>query len=163
MGVGYDQYFAATSAPKLIQDCANEDFVCTVRYNNNLSYPGGPYRYHSRGIYVQGTGTDNWITFDFYRGGESTTLLSVFASTTVSAFTTIRTNTSLGEVATAPYYVRITRSGNNWTYESSDDGSSWTYRSSFDFTMAVSKIGLFFPSSVNGTPHTTEVDWFREG
>lgn len=61
-----------------------------------------------------------------------------------SGTTYFRTKVS---VTVAPYYMRIKRSGDRWSYEYSDNGVNWTLAGRFDAPLSVSKFGLWAGSS----------------
>ena len=63
----------------------------------------------------------NYLRFDVFSTGKS---LRLFSATFANGSPTVRVNRKISTGTTI--YLRLTRSGNQWTGQYSDDGASWT-------------------------------------
>jgi len=149
-GVSHDVWSSGIEAPHVMQAIDNSDFEVETRFESALTQ-----QYQLQGILVQQDAA-NFIRADFYTDGANNNLFiatfangspSVVSSTVVSA-TTIK-------------YLRVTRSGSQWTVAHSLDGINWTVATSFAYTLTTTSIGVFAGNAGDNPPaHTAIIDYF---
>ncbi len=154
-GSSHDLYPPNLFAPRLLQNASNMNFEIEAKFDSSVNE-----RFQIQGLVVQET-NQTLIRYDVYHNGSTA---RIFATTiTNGGNASIKTNASVA--LTAPYYLRVNRSGDLWTLDYSDDGQSWTTATSFSHTMVVNRVGIF-----SGNHHadpsqspafTASVDYFR--
>lgn len=136
------QAFDTIFAPYVVQAVNDVDFQLEVKLD---SLPAEAYGI--QGVLVK-QGEADWLRFDVYHDGVG---LRVYAGATVSNDTTQINDVGVGAV-TAPLWLRITRSGDQWTYEHSFDGTSWiTTVAGVTEVLAVSEVGLYVGNAVGSS------------
>jgi len=145
---GNHDLWGVNRSARALQAIADTDFEVEARY---LSAP--TQQYQMQGILAE-QDASNWIRFDTYSNG---TALFAFAAVTVGGSTSSRFNVAIAG-GSAPY-LRVTRSGDVWTFSHSTDGASWTVAGSFTQAMTVGSVGPF-AGSTTGTAYTAQVDYF---
>jgi regulation of enolase protein 1 (concanavalin A-like superfamily)/chitodextrinase len=119
-------------APRAMQNAANGDFRAVLKLDVLPTQ-----RYQMVGLIAQQDAT-NWLRFDLFHDG---TGVRAFAASTVNGASQL---VAVAPVAlTAPAFVRVTRVGDQWTQDVSDNGESWTSIASFGRVLALSEIGPF--------------------
>ncbi|MCP4304966.1 MAG: DUF1349 domain-containing protein, partial [bacterium] len=93
--------------------------------------------------------------FDTYSTGSS---LKVFAAVTVDGNSTTQINLT---VPGNTQYLRVSRSGDDWTFEYSNDGVNWTTAGSFTHAMTVTSAGVFAGNTGDADGFTAQVDYFE--
>ena len=135
---------------RIMQDAVDEDFQIETRF---LSTPQGSYQ--MQGILVE-QDAQNWMRFDTYSAGNT---LYAYIGRTVNGQTS-----RLLEVAipggTAPY-VRVTRDGDNWTFEYSTDGNTWISAGTVTHALTVDSVGLFSGNLGQSNGFEARVDYFE--
>ena len=122
----------ALGAPRVMQTVDDADFQMEVKFDSEV---GSAYQY--QGIIVQEDAT-NWLVFDVYG---TATGPRYYAGSTDGGGTHFKGDGAL--MGAAPYYVRITRGGNIWSFEHSQDGVAWTTLTSFTRAMTVNQVGPY--------------------
>jgi uncharacterized repeat protein (TIGR02543 family) len=135
-GVSHTLWSSCNCAPRLLQNIANTDFQIQAKFDSQPSL-----RYQLQGFIVM-EDADTYIRFDIHHDGTSP---RIFAGT-VDGINPPVTRVNLG-LASVPPYLRVTRTGNTWQYQYSNDGSIWTTAGSFNRAIVVSKAGLFAGNS----------------
>jgi len=79
-----------------------------------------------------------WMRFDFVAGAAG---LRAFSAYTINDVSQVRGDVLIPTVS--PIWMRVERSGFNWTQSWSDDGSNWTVASAFHQPMDTTAIGVF--------------------
>ena len=105
---------------RVMQPAADEDFEIEVKFESEPTQ-----RYQSQGLLVQ-QNASSYVRFDVYSDGSS---LRAFAATFANGTPTVRVNSAIAAGPTT--YLRLGRSGNQWTARYSYDGVSWTTATSF--------------------------------
>ena len=136
---------------RVMQPAANEDFEIEVKFESEPTQ-----RYQSQGLLVQ-QNASSYVRFDVFSDGSS---LRAFAATFANGTPTVRVNNSITGGPTT--YLRLGRSGNQWTARYSYDGVSWTTATSFSHTMTVSSVGVFSGNFTPNPAYTAVVDYFVE-
>ncbi|HRV80034.1 MAG TPA: DUF1349 domain-containing protein, partial [Planctomycetota bacterium] len=123
-------------APRVMQAVEDTDFEVELKFESELTTP-----YQIQGLLVQQDAT-NWLRFDLYRapGG-----VRFYAGSTVSGVTQTKADGAL--TLSAPYYLRVGRAGNLWTYSVSGDGANWQQVASFTRAAAILELGPYAGNS----------------
>ncbi|GAB5373576.1 MAG: hypothetical protein AcusKO_00380 [Acuticoccus sp.] len=133
---------------RLLQDTPDGDFQLTTKF---LSEP--TERYQMQGILIEQDAND-WLRFDLYSDGNRLRVYS--ATTTDGASTTqFRKVVQPGEAS----HLRVTRTGDQWTFEFSADGETWEFAGAYTHGLAVSAVGPF--AAAVGPGFAAEVDYFE--
>ncbi|MCP5020260.1 MAG: hypothetical protein GY930_00655 [bacterium] len=122
----------ALGAPRVMQSIDDVDFEMEAKFDSEV---GSAYQY--QGILVQQDVT-NWLVFDVYGTAQGARF---YVGSTDSGGTHFKGDGPI--VGSAPYYVRVARSGNTWSFEHSADGSSWTTLTSFFRPLTVEQVGPY--------------------
>ena len=138
------------TAARILQATDDTDFQLEARF---LSTPTG--RYQNQGFLIEADEL-NWLRFDTYSDGSN---LRAFGAVTVNGVTSARFNVTIQE-SQAPFLM-LTRSGDVWTFEYSQDGVTWTTAGSFSHQIVVAEAGLFAGNSDASTGFTAQVDYFE--
>lgn len=108
------------TALRVMQAAENQDFEIEVKSESEPTK-----QYQSQGLLVE-QDASNYVRFDVFYGGGS---LRAYSATFNSGSSTVRVNSSIpsGPIT----YLRLARSGNQWTARHSHDGSSWATATTF--------------------------------
>jgi regulation of enolase protein 1 (concanavalin A-like superfamily) len=154
-GQAHDPWTPENTSLRVMQTAANEDFSIEVKFN---SAPTVGQVNQIQGILVQ-QDLSNYIRFDAYSDG---TTLSVFSAALIddAPQQPVPVNE---QVAITPLFLRLTRTGDQFTVEYSDDGSTYIEPTGSPFTQAltVSAVGVFAGNAGMDPAHTAVVDYFR--
>ena len=153
-GTAHDVWVGGNFAPRIMQPANNTDFEVEVKFESPLSQ-----QYQDQGIIVE-SDPNTYIRYDFYTDGSETHL---FAATFVEGEPTVHRDIVVLGNDVAPTYMRVTRSGNNWTQSYSTNGVAWTSTTQFPFVLTVTKVGVFVGNNSGGDPvpaATSLVDYF---
>lgn len=139
---------------RVVQPTQNVDFEIVTKFESVVSQ-----RYQMQGILVE-QDAENFLRFEVHHDG---TNIRLFAARFLDGEPkAIITGISL---PATPPYLRVTRVGSLWSFSHSSDGATWTAGGSFNFTLNVTKTGVF--AANHGTPparpapeHTVIVDYF---
>lgn len=148
-GTGHDLYTGAGNlAPRMLQTAPDTDFQIEIKFE---SVPSSTYQL--QGIIVQ-ENNDTFIRFGSYYGNGPKLFVAVIDNGGL-----VQTP-SVISVSTSPSYLRVTRTGDNWRYDISNDGSTWTSAASFVQTFTVAQTG-FYGGNAGGNPaFTASADYF---
>lgn len=153
-GSNHDLFPPNEDALRLMQEAENKDFQAEVKFESVLN--------KSRNATIQGIlveqDANNYIRFDFYTDGSNINVYHAAVKNGALVGGATTKTTSLGS-SNQPY-LRITRTGNTWKQEYSDDGNTWVTHNTFSHTMTVNDVGVFGGNSVNNPAHTVLVDYF---
>lgn len=151
-GTSHDLWQGQNRAPRIMQAANNTDFEVELKFNSNLVG-----RNEMQGLLVE-SDAQNMIRFDFYSDG---TNLKIFAASFVNGVPTIRRNVTIGPApSVAPLYLRVRRSGNQWTQWYSFDGSNWLTAVTFSHTLVVRSVGYFAGNAINNPGVASAIDYF---
>ncbi len=153
VGTPHDAWGAGglNEAVRLMQAAENLDFVMVVEWKAE-STDG----YNDQGILVE-SDASNWLRFDVFHDGSN---LKAFAGKTVAGSNTALINTSIS--AGTATHARLTRAGNDYTFELSGDGSSWSTVGSWAVPMIVHSVGVYAGNPVDALAFTSQVDYVFE-
>jgi hypothetical protein len=149
-GTEHNVWTGGNMAPRLMQPVANGDFGIEAKFESMVLL-----KYQLQGLIVQ-EDIDDFLRFDFYSSGGQ---VKLFAARFVAGSPTVLVNATV-PVPNAPMYMRVTRSGDTWTYDWSLDGTAWTTAASFTDVLTVTEVGVFAGNAGSGAPaHTALVDY----
>lgn len=149
-GSSHDVWTGGNYSARLMQAANDADFEVEVKFE---SAPG--LRYQLQGLIVE-QDAGNYLRFDFYHDGSS---LRVFAASVTGGSASTKLNRAIA--GGNPLYMRVRRSGSQWTQTYSYDGASWTAGASFLRTLTVTGVGPFAGNAGSPAPaHTAAVDYF---
>ncbi len=149
-GVSHDAWTPNDSL-RVLQPTADDDFEMVAKFD---SLPVN--NYDQQGIIVQADG-QNWLRLGVHRSSAG---LRAFVSKVVAGNATTVQNTSLGSVGSS-VWVRVTRSGDSWSYATSGDGVSFSTKASFNLALGVTATGVYAGNyrSSSPAPYTALVDY----
>ncbi len=148
------QNYNTLGSPRVMQACQNVDFEVELRFESEVETA-----YQIQGVLIQ-EDASNWLRFDVYRAPNG---IRYFAGSTVNGSTNQVGDGSLA--LSAPYYMRVQRVGNQWTYSLSGDGANYQQMATFTRPMVVSELGPYAANAfrVGVSPaFTAEVDYVFE-
>ena len=132
-GSNHDAFVGGDNAVRIAQSIANADFDVTAKFD---SAPVSAYQ--GEGILVsQDSGT--YLRFEVYSDGSR---LYALAATVSGGNQTTNLSSTLSGVS-APFWVRVQRSGNTWTLNLSTNGSTYSKVGSFSETVTVAQVGPY--------------------
>jgi regulation of enolase protein 1 (concanavalin A-like superfamily) len=149
-GTTHDAWTSNTTL-RAMQPATNDDLEVEVKFESEPTQ-----QYQGQGLLVE-QDPSNYVRFDVYSDGNS---LRVFGATFSNGSATIRVNSSIASGPTT--YLRMARSGNQWTAQYSYDGSSWSTAASFSHALTVSSVGVFAANFNPNPAYTAVVDYFYE-
>lgn len=137
-------------SPHVMQAANDTDMELEVRFLSAVTEA-----YHEQGLLIQ-EDDDTFMRFDLYSDGADTWL---YAATFDGGVVSQKTNQV---VSPQPPFLRVDRTGDNWTFSHSTDGSIWTTGVQFTHTLVVTRVGLFAGNEKQGDdpPFTCEIDYF---
>ncbi|MCA8942746.1 MAG: DUF1349 domain-containing protein [Planctomycetes bacterium] len=136
---------------RFMQSAANSDFEMTVKWNAEPTAD-----YHDQGIIVEEDGS-NWLRFDVYHTGSQ---LKAFIGARIGGSNTTILNATVTPGTAS--YARLTRSGNLYTFDLSNDGATWSPAGSTTQALIVGQVGVYAGNPVVGSAFTSEVDYVFE-
>ena len=138
-----------------MQDAQNIDFQIEAKIDSLISESG-----QEQGVLVE-QDIDNWLRFDYFSDGE---LIHAFAVWHSGGSPSSQVEQVIGVgPSTGPLYMRVTRTGDEWLFERSEDGTTWIANGSFTAAINVARTGVFVGNAnINGTipAHTATFDYF---
>jgi uncharacterized repeat protein (TIGR02543 family) len=149
-GVNHEPW-ATNNSLRAMQRVANGNFGVEVKFD---SLP--TMAFQEQGVLVE-QDPDNYLRFDLHSDGSN---LRALAARVVNGTPTVVADVVVP--ATPSQWARVTRVGDQWTYQTSTDGVAWTQRTSFDLPLAVTGAGVFsgnFGPVGNAPAFTTLVDY----
>jgi regulation of enolase protein 1 (concanavalin A-like superfamily) len=149
-GVSHDLWTGALRAPRLLQDADDTDFEVEVKIDSPVTSA-----YELQGLVAQ-QDADDLIRFEVHHDGGSP---RVFVATIDDGRASGRAN--VPAPAGAPYWLRLGRDGDSWTFERSGDGVTWQTITTLNFDLSLSQVGLFVGNHTPAPQHTAEFDYFR--
>lgn len=138
-------------APRLMQAVNNVDFELETKFASDVRR-----QYQIQGMLIE-QDSENFLRFDFDHDGNSPKLLAM--SYVNGAPTTLRYDAITGS---APWYMRVNRTGDLWTLLYSTDGLNWTTGVTVTRSLIPTQAGIFVGNAGGNPAHTAIVDYFFE-
>ncbi len=141
-GTAHDLSTGGLSAPRLLQPAANGDFVFETKFESQLGQS-----FQDQGIVVQAD-ADTLLRFDVYASNRNTIAYAGFVD---PGGDVPKASTTVG-LDHQPMWLKVTRSGDNWTYEVSSDGSDYSTVATFAQAMNVTAVGVYAGNTGSPAP-----------
>ena len=153
-GSEHDVWKTGNRSLRLMQTVADIDFKVEVKFDTFVNQGS-----QMQGLIVE-QDANNYLRFDRYFDG---TNVHLFVAKFVSGQPTVQVNTTLSGATFAPFWLRVQRTGNTFTYTWSRDGSTFNTATTFTFGMAVNRVGPFVGNCCGSTSpaFTGAIDYFR--
>lgn len=152
--VSHNIWLEGNRSVRVMQPTQNVNFEIVAKFESSVTQ-----RYQMQGVLVE-QDSQNFLRFEFHHDGSSVRLY-------VARFLNGSPKAVISDILlpATPPYLRITRAGGLWSVSYSEDGDTWVAGGSFNFSMNVTKSGVF--AANHGTPplrpapaHTAIVDYF---
>ena len=145
------------NAPRIMQSISNVDFEIEAKFQSLLTE-----QLQEEGFIIEES-PGNYIRIDFHSDG---TNLNSYAGTFLNNKVSTKYYDPIHSEFSqpVPLYLRVNRSGDNWSYRYSFNDITWTNVTNFTYNMSVTKVGVFIgnentPESL--TPKFTgNIDYF---
>lgn len=154
-GINHDVWSTGNDSARVMQVTDNVDFEIEVKFSSHLTR-----QYQMQGILVEQDG-NKFLRFDFYSDGENVRIFSaVFTDGLPSNIYDSIINPGIGAT-----YMRVTRTGNQWTQSYSIDGQNWTNAANHNYAIIVNSVGPFVGNAgssgpVNSPAFDGRIDYF---
>jgi|GEM_PF-1832213 len=153
-GVSHDPW-GSNKSVRVMQPAPDSDFTVVVKFDSIPSQ-----KFQTEGIIIE-QDPDNWMRVDVLYDGAN---LRLFVATTVNGVTSGVPGTDSDVLPGAAVYLKLTRSGDDWTASYSTDGNTYSTVVNFTYALTVSQIGPFAANHASSgqTPpaFTAEIDCF---
>ena len=151
-GIVHQPWTGGNTTPRLMQPANDLDFGVEVKFESGLTQ-----QYQMQGLIIEQDSL-NYIRFDVNSDGAGT---RVFAGTVINGAGSAFVNTAVAPNGSAPQYLRLVRSGVQWTPMYSFDGVTWTPAGTITQGLTVRSAGLY-AGNAGATPptHVATVDYF---
>jgi regulation of enolase protein 1 (concanavalin A-like superfamily) len=154
-GSAHDTWSDGVNGLRVVQPVANADFEVESKFESM-----GSAAFQDEGILVE-QDASTVLRFDVYNAGGS---VNVFAASVAGGVASVKVASALSPVPSAPFWLRVKRTGSTWLFTYSRDGVSWSTAGSFSFAMTVAKVGPYAGNAANGPSPapawTATVDYF---
>jgi hypothetical protein len=150
-GTEHDLWVGNISAPLLLQAVPDSDLGIEVKFDTLPSL-----RYQMHGIVLQ-EDLRTFIRLGIQHDGERQLAFAAFVDGSES--TIFLSAGIIGDIT--PYYLRVLRSGNNWTFRYSEDGVDWMTAIAFVQPLVLTQAGLYAGNSDLNPAYTMSVDYFE--
>ncbi len=149
-GVSHDLWTGRLLAPRLLQSNNDRDFRVEVKIDSAVTAA-----YEMQGLVAQQDADDLVRAEVHHDGGSRRLFLATINGGEADALTNV------AAPSTGPYWLRLARVGDEWTFESSSNGVSWTTVETFTRDMTVNQVGVFAGNFTPAPQHTATFDYFR--
>jgi conserved repeat domain len=153
-GSSHDVWTTGNNSARIMQFVANQDFDVTAKFDSGVDQAC-----QSQGLLFQ-QDTANFVRIDAYSSG---TYVKLFAATFANGIPTIQLNSVLGDELPLPFYLRVRRTGDTFSYLTSIDGQTYTEVAHFVYHLVVNQMGPFASNNACGyvaPAFTSSVDYF---
>ncbi|MCK4654534.1 MAG: DUF1349 domain-containing protein [Candidatus Cloacimonetes bacterium] len=135
-------------APRLLQNIPDEDFAVQIEFDSAPAV-----QFQMQGFVVQ-TSTGARLRFETYFGSEP----YFYVNTYGVSVTGLPINQAIG--GAIPQYLKLDRTGNEWTFDYSYDGTLWDNVSTYTLDVPVEKIGFYGANHDPNPAFTAIVNYF---
>jgi uncharacterized repeat protein (TIGR02543 family) len=116
-GTAHDIWEDGNFAARIMQPANDTDFQIEVKFESGVSQ-----RYQMQGVVVE-QDSGNFLRFDFHSDGSQNRILAASCTSGIPLSCAVIINDGITEGA--PLYMRVRRTGNQWTLSYSYDGENW--------------------------------------
>jgi hypothetical protein len=155
-GSDHEPWQRVDQTARLMQAAPDRDFEVEVKFDSAVTN-----QYQLQGILVE-QDPSNYLSFEIYHDG---TTPQIRVDRIVASVPSVEYSAP-EQSGGAPFWMRVSRSGTNWTQSWSTDGENYTVAAQFADSMSVSAIGPYGGnggSDLPAPPFTAAVDYFIEG
>lgn len=131
-GMSHNIWESGNFAPRVMQSVQDADFEIEVKFDSDVYF-----KYQLQGFIVEES-EGNFLRFEVQSDGSS---VLVFAASFKDNLPTVKIYAPIQ--LSSPYYLRLRREGDNWTFLYSGDQTQWTQAVSFYYPIIVNKVGVF--------------------
>jgi Beta xylosidase C-terminal Concanavalin A-like domain len=158
-GINHELWTNVTTAPRLMQNIGNVSFQVEAKFDLGLAFQ--THGAQEEGIMVQ-QDPQNFIRFAVFSETKDIAIyVATFAAGQPTQVTYTPVSLANGQV---PLWIRVSRSGNSWTFSWSTNGSTYTTSSTFNYTLTTSQIGPYVgnagDSSATAPAFNASIDYF---
>ncbi len=154
-GSAHDTWSDGVNGLRVVQPVANADFEVESKFESM-----GGAAFQDEGILVE-QDASTVLRFDVYNAGGS---VNLFAASVSGGVASVKVASTLSPSPSAPFWLRVKRTGSTWLFTYSLDGVSFVTAGSFSFAMTVAKVGPYAGNAANGASPppawTATVDYF---
>jgi hypothetical protein len=158
-GIDHDIWTSGDNALKIMQTAADEPFNLEAKWLSPLS-GGTSESYQAQGVFVSDGSSSNML-FGFTTG--TTDSIYAYAATFIGGYgsPSIKAFKKVAPLGAGPMWLRLTRSGNDWTFLYSFNGTTWDNATTFTEAFGVAKLGPFsLNAGSSPAEFTSKVDYF---
>ncbi|MGH9262811.1 MAG: DUF1349 domain-containing protein, partial [Acidimicrobiales bacterium] len=148
--VSHDLWTGRLRAPRLLQSANDSDFEVEVKIDSPVTAA-----YQMQGLVAQQDADDLVRAEVHHDGGSRRLFLATISGGEADALANV------AAPSTGPYWLRLAREGDAWTFESSGNGVTWTTVETFTHDMTVNQVGVFAANHTPSPQHTATFDYFR--
>ncbi len=131
-GISHDIRTGGNYAPRVMQSANNTDFEIDAKFQSQLTS-----QYQMQGIIVE-QDNNNYLRLEIYRDAATTRALAVSFKDGVP---TVRYDSAIPSGNSL--YLRVNRTGDQWTQYYSYDGANWTSAANFNHPLIVASVGPY--------------------
>lgn len=156
-GASHDIWRGGNFSSRIMQPAPDTDFEVEVKFNSGVNDT-----YQMQGILVE-QDSDDFLRFEFF--GEDG-MTHAYGAEFEAGEPVWFKNVIIQPGDTKPLYLRITRQGNNWTYNYGLDGNAWNevIARTLTRTLTVNSVGIYAANhnspTIQSPQHTTIADYF---
>jgi uncharacterized repeat protein (TIGR01451 family) len=153
-GSSHDIWTGGNNSARIMQAAANTDFDVQLKFDSAVDLAC-----QMQGILVQ-QDLNNYLRFDVYSSG---TYAHLFVASFVSGAPTVLLDKVIGEGIPLPFFLRVRRTGDVFSYQTSTNGYNFSEAVHFTRRLTVSQIGPFAGNNACGytaPAFTSSIDYF---
>ena len=148
-GTDHDVWTSGNRSLRVMQPVTDEDFEIQVKFESEPTQ-----KYQMQGLLAE-QDSGNFVRFDVYSDGNN---LKIFGAHFTAGSPSVVVQQSI--TAASTIYLRLSRSGDQWTGMYSYDGVNWITAASFTRALATSSVGVFSGNDGSNPAFTAIVDYF---
>lgn len=145
-GTEHDVWTGKYTVPRIMRAAPNKDLDLRVKFDSAVSL-----RYQQQGLLIE-QDSSNLLRVELFHDGSA---IKLFAATITGGTATTRIFKSI--TISTPSFLRVVRTGSQWTVSYSSNGTNWTTGGTFTQALTVSAVGTHVGNST--AAHTAIVDW----
>jgi uncharacterized repeat protein (TIGR02543 family) len=143
-GTDHDNWIDKYNAPRLMQPAGNADLEVELKFESGLNA-----RDQNQGLLVEESqGGKDYLRFEFVNAGSGTDLTATIFT---DGFPSVKYDQTIAAENVSPLFLRLSRSGDDWSLSYSLDGSSWISALTFTYPLNVTAVGAYAGNSVRAS------------